>query len=574
METVKRFIGVILILTMMLTMATACGSSDEPTAPVNNEDVAGNQDDKEDVVDDDTATVNEFGWVVPKEPIEFSAYDARQLNPDEQEKSTTNMENYLEEKFNVKINRIMSDADPTERLNLALASNDYPEVIYNMPYAEMLKWAEMGKLVEITPMLDTVGTNAKLLIGDLLPLYLDENDKLWGTPIGMRWLDIPDYSAHLRWDWWNEMGRPEINTPDDFYEVTMQMLNEHPTNENGETVYSISLYDQGNPNNFVGYWGLKNGWKIDSNNDFTYWAFTEEGKEMTKWWNKFWRSGTMDPDSFINKFEEWKTKFSNERIVSAVGGWWIAWHAGHEVWLRTDEDWDEEKRYFQVTFKAPDAEAAYLSPKDSFGSGFTVITDKAEDPESIMKFIDFCATTPGRALTAWGIPNGIKGDKIDNLANWHINSPDDWYIDETAKKSLLEETYDYSEYDGNLGTGVFQFISDVSRWEDGVHCGWMNQMWLDQNKWKKILQENTAGTIYDFTAARVVYKPDDPMKLIEQAVTDAWKQYWPLCVQANSDAELEEAWQNLQDALTAAGIEEYTQFRSDSYKKNMELLGN
>lgn len=99
-------------------------------------------------------------------------------------------------------------------------------------------------------------------------------------------------------------------------------------------------------------------------------------------------------------------------------------------------------------------------------------------------------------------------------------------------------------------------------------------MWLDQNKWKKILQENTAGTIYDFTAARVVYKPDDPMKLIEQAVTDAWKQYWPLCVQANSDAELEEAWQNLQDALTAAGIEEYTQFRSDSYKKNMELLGN
>ena len=63
------------------------------------------------------------------------------------------------------------------------------------------------------------------------------------------------------------MGRPEINTPDDFYEVTMQMLNEHPTNENGETVYSISLYDQ-EILITVGYWGLKNGWKIDSNNDF------------------------------------------------------------------------------------------------------------------------------------------------------------------------------------------------------------------------------------------------------------------------------------------------------------------
>jgi hypothetical protein len=63
------------------------------------------------------------------------------------------------------------------------------------------------------------------------------------------------------------------------------------------------------------------------------------------------------------------------------------------------------------------------------------------------------------------------------------------------------------------------------------------------------------------------------MKLTDQAITDTWKQYWPLCVQAKSDTEFEVAWTNLQQALKSVGIDEYTEFRSDSYKNNLILMG-
>lgn len=44
---------------------------------------------------------------------------------------------------------------------------------------------------------------------------------------------------------------------------------------------------------------------------------------------------------------------------------------------------------------------------------------------------------------------------------------------------------------------------------------------------------------------------------------------WPVCVQSNSEAELETNWKTLQSALTAAGIDQLTQIYQDNYKHNI-----
>lgn len=521
-----------------------------------------------------TGDVNEFGWAVPEETLEINILDAAGgYAPNEAQKAgEENVIAYFKEKFNVQFNIQHISGDGTEAVNLALASGEYPDIISNLPFTVMEKFVKMNKAVELTPYMDNIGADVKKSMGEHYPLFLDDGMKLWYVPTLMGSIsELPDNSAHIRYDEWQAIGSPEIKTPEDYYDALNAILEKFPTTPNGESRYAMSLYEDSSPAMFSGFWGLKNGYKIDDAGNFTYWAFTEEGKEMTKFFNRFYLDKTLDPDAFANNFEQWKTKFSGERIVGAVGSWWISYNAGHEVWQSLDPDMPEDKRFVQIGFKAEGAEGAYLSGKNYLGGSCTIITDKAENPEELMRFINFQATDLGKAISGWGIPNGTAiGDTGRTGKFWNIDEAGNWEVDPEAKQQLVTETWSYD--DEYYWTGVPWLFMNQSRWEDGEHNIWPNQMWYEENKWKSMMIENLDGTIYDSSALSLRVKSDE-VKLAEQAVNDAWKMNWSAAVQADTDEEFEQAWKTLQDALTVAGIETLQQAYSDNYKQALEKIG-
>lgn len=364
--------------------------------------------------------VNEFGWGVPEKTLKIGLLNAYGDDApiEEQKAGRENMKKYLLDKFNVQIDEQEVTGDGTEALNLALSSGTYPDVVYGATYNMALKFQNQGKAIELTPYMDTIGKDIKADCKDVYPLLLDDQGKLWFIPTEMGSLmELPDYSAAIRYDEWLAIGSPKIETPDDYYNALKAVLKANPKTPKGEKRYALSLYDFDYPLYLTGYWGFKRGWQIDDDNSFTYWAFTDQGKEMTKWFNQIYRDGNLDPDAFANKFDDWKAKFSAERIAGSIGSWWMCWNAGHEVWQSLDPKTPENKRYVQVGFKAPDAKAAYITGKNKYGSYETIVTDKAKDVENIIRFINFQATERGMALFNWGIPNGIPtyADKSKTL---------------------------------------------------------------------------------------------------------------------------------------------------------------
>lgn len=517
---------------------------------------------------------NEFGWEVPEETLEINILDASgSYAPTEAEKAgEENVIAYFKEKFNIQFNIQHITGDGTEAVNLALASGDYPDIIRNLSFTTMEKFVKMNKAVELTPYMDNIGADVKASMGEHYPLFLDNDMKLWYVPTLMGSIsELPDNSAHIRYDEWQAIGAPEIKTPDDYYNALNAILEKFPTAPNGETRYAMSLYEDPDPATYSGFWGLKNGYKVDDEGNFTYWAFTDEGKEMTKFFNRFYQDKTLDPDAFANNFEQWKAKFSSERIVGAVGGWWISYNAGHEVWQSMDPNMPEDKRFVQISFKGENAEGAYLSGKNYLGSSCTIITDKAKNPEALMKFINFQATDLGKAISGWGIPNGTPiGDTGRTGKFWNIDENGNWEVDSEAKQQLVTETWSYD--DEYYWQGVPWLFMNQSRWEDGEHNIWPNQMWYEENKWKSMMIENMAGTIFDASTYTLRVKSDE-VKLAEQSVKDAWKMNWPIAVQANNDEEFEAAWTKLQDALTVAGIDKIEEAYSENYKEAMEKMG-
>lgn len=554
---------------------TSAGSNDAAPAESKAADTSGQDEAQADApVSEGSGNFNEFGWEVPEETLVINILDASgDYAPTESEKvGEENVINYFKEKFNVEFKIQHISGDGTEAVNLALASGDYPDIIRYLPFTEMEKFVKMNKAVDLTPYMDTLGTNLKKSMGEHYPLFLDDSQKLWYVPSMMGSIDeLPDFCAHIRYDEWQGIGSPEIKTPDDYYNALNAVLEKYPTTPNGESRYAMSLYDSSNPASFCGFWGLKSGYKIDDEGNFTYWAFTDEGKEMTKFMNRFYLDGTLDPDSFANNFEQWKTKFSNERIVGAIGDWWISYNAGHEVWQSIDPNMPEDKRYVQIGFKAENADGAYLSAKNYLGSRCTIITDKAKDPESLLKFIDWQATELGQAITGWGLPNGTPiGDTGKTGKFWNIDEEGNWEVDPEAKQQLVTETWDYEAE--HYWTGVPWLFVNQTRWDDGEHNIWPNQMWYSENKWKSMMIDNLSDTIFDSSAMTLRVKSDD-VKMAEQAVKDAWQMNWSAAVQANNDDEFEAAWKQLQDALTVAGIDKLEDALAENYKANMEKLG-
>ena len=561
----KKLISGILCVALVAASMAGCGK----TAKVDTQ--------KAEEANTSSGVFNEFGWEVPEDTLVINILDATGFDaPTEAEKKgRENVVKYFKDKLNVELKIQYTSGDGTEAVNLALASNQYPDIVTGITYDTMKKIVSMGKAVEMTPYMDTIGKDIKETMGDVYPLFLDSEAKLWYTPTLMGAItELPDKAAQLRYDEWQAIGAPEIKTPEDYYNALNEILKKNPTNPNGEKRYALSFYtDAGHwsdPAAFCGFWGLKNGYDIDEAGNFTYWAFTEEGKEMTKYFNRFYLDGTLDPDSFVNKYEQWKTKFSNERIAGVIGEWWVSYDSGHEVWQALDPNTPEDKRYIHVSFKDEDAEGVYLSGKNSLGSRYTVITDKAKNPEALMKFINFQATERGTALTNWGIPNGTPiGGTGKEGKFWNIDSEGKWEVDPAAKQALITETWSYdNEY---YWTGAPRLFSSQSRWKDGIHCIWPNQMWYEENKWKSMMIKNMEGTIYDSSAMKLMEKTDE-VKIAEQGVKDAWTMNWGAAVQANTEEEFEAAWAALQNALTTAGVDKLEQAMSENYKTNMEKM--
>ncbi|MGI6173957.1 MAG: hypothetical protein ACOYI8_08700 [Christensenellales bacterium] len=523
------------------------------------------------------AEANLFGWDVPAEPLTIDITAGAEPTENQQIVGVENMLKFMLDNFNVQYNLHYFDSDTDEQYNLMLASDDYPEIVVGASTPVRQKFVEQGRAQDLT---DYLAQSENILhrLNGLEGLYADDNGRIFYLPESFSNLpDLPDYSAHIRFDEWQEIGSPAITTPEEYFDAIMTVYELHPTTAAGEQRYTLGLYNQGMPEDLAGYFGLQKGWKINDDDSLTYWTHTEEGKKMAKFFNDWWRTGTMDPDSFTNEWNDLRTKITQERVIAMIGGWWIGYNAGHEVWMLTDDNWFEEKRFIQVGFKDADAENAYVTMKNNAGGSWVVITDKCQNVADVMKWIDFTMTDKGIALTCWGMPNEVQSYSKPDTTKciWELYDDGSWKFNEQSKQELITETWDYQE-EGIFGAngGLFNIINYRGRFDDGIHCLWGNQMWYSEATWKKYMFENMSGTIFDGTALLYLSIPmEEDVTFAQTAIKDAWKQYYPLAVMADSDDAFEEAWLNLQAAVEGAGLETYTEYRADNYRKNLEMMG-
>ena len=530
-----------------------------------------------------TTHVNAYGWAVPEETLEINIF-AGQGSPDEMEKYSAKMNEFLKEEFNVVVNKIVYDTDRLERMNLMLASNDYPEAIMGLGATDVEQWKDLGKVIELTDLIKEQ-PNLTQKFGPYVPRFADEDGKLWNLATGYGRIDrdntIPcvDTAPMLREDWYQEIGAPDVSTPEGYFNAVKMMVEKHPTTKNGKKVYGLSTYKT-NPglsqmlNNHVGgMFGLKSGFEISDEGDFTHWVNSEIGLKTVKYINQFARAGLLDPDSLTMTVEEWGQKGTDERYAAYVGPWWQPGYYISDNWMKQMEatqagSYPEEMRYVHYLVKDESIEKATFNPYSTLGWGRVILTDKCENPEDYMRWFDFENSDIGTKLLGYGVPN--LPDSI-------------WDYDETTKEAKFREdkvaqitsatpTFDFDPYMQLGGECQLQISFGEDKLADGTNP-WFNQS--NKDKWKELKDERLKDTFYDSTAiGAILFKPDEPITDTRQRAIDIVSSGWAKAIFAQTEEECEKIYMETREKANAGGMKELEEFYSTEYKKNIEKWSN
>ncbi len=215
---------------------------------------------------------------------------------------------------------------------------------------------------------------------------------------------IPGTAPTIPWDYYAEVGAPEINNLSDLVKTLRAMQDLHPTNAAGDSSYGITL------------WPDWDGTSIENVNQLTKWYGQEvrgsilldaSGKmidltddngaylKILQFYYEANQAGIVDPDSGTQNWDSVNSKFNSKRAF-------LIWNDWQQGFWNTTERGNGRENYMM----APIADMSIYQPSDPFfGSGraFAVGTNDAEKMERVMMILDWMSSPEGLESIHGGI---------------------------------------------------------------------------------------------------------------------------------------------------------------------------
>jgi len=229
----------------------------------------------------------------------------------------------------------------------------------------------------------------------------------------------PTFGPFLRWDYYKELGYPELGTLEDLLPVLADMQAAHPTGDNGQPAYGFSLFKDwdGNmmvtakqPACFYGYDEL--GFVLAKADGSDYQSILDPDSEYIRNLRLYYDAnqlGLVDPESTTQNYDTLFSKFQNGQVLFS---WW-PW-LGQSA-FNTEENMAAGKGFEMVPLA--DQNIFSYGAEAYGGKQVFAIGSKAEDPERIAAFIDWLYSPEGAYANSsqTGASAGPKG------LTWDVN---------------------------------------------------------------------------------------------------------------------------------------------------------
>ena len=322
------------------------------------------------------------------------------------------------DRFNIKLNIIATQVIGDEVFATRSAEGDLGDIIImdKSKFADVVKAGlvkdmgeRMSEIKSLQPFMSQIDTFNQEFLGMDAGVYYGIPDQMTDTSPTTLTSEMVYSSPQLRWDLYKEIGMPEIKNEDDLLDVLAKIHEIHPTNEAGDPAYPLSLWpDWDNGDNMSGpanvvqlttWWGDKLKGSAMLKPDFSFVKLYDKDSgyyKATKFINKAYQMGLVDPESFEQDWNSIHPKISSGRIDLL----WYDWQPGF---------WNSQERLdngtaFQMIpvtdfFYYADADPYYGGDR-AWGIGSKV---EGEKYDKIIEFLDWYASPEGLTFEHCGI---------------------------------------------------------------------------------------------------------------------------------------------------------------------------
>ncbi len=312
----------------------------------------------------------------------------------------------LKDKFNIVLNIIAPQVsgDGKALYQTRTASGNLGDIIL-LDNADMLECVDVGLVADMSADIQSYPN---------LMRYWEQIEKfnkgigdgtgIWGIPTEMNTNGPTAYMAEtvssmprIPWDFYTELGKPELNTLDDLIQVLADMQAAHPTNEAGDKAYGMTLWKDWdstsieNVNQLTKWYGQEVNGSVLIGSDHSITPLTDKNGAYYKMLHFFFdanQKGIVDPDSATQDWTSANDKMKQKRTYLVWNNWMLGFTNSPEIG-------EKGANYMGM----PIADMTVFQTSDYYyGSGRVFGIGSQVDDEKkarIMEFFDWLASPEG-----------------------------------------------------------------------------------------------------------------------------------------------------------------------------------
>jgi len=345
-----------------------------------------------------------FTVAVADEPMEIVFFDDAANYNGEQ---TGWFAKVVLDRFNIKLNIIASQVIGDEVFATRSAEGDLGDIIImdKSKFADVVEAGlvkdisdKIGEISNLQPFMTQIDAFNQQFLGKDAGVYYGIPDQMTDTSAVGLTGEMIYSSPQVRWDLYKEAGSPEVKDIDGLLDLLAKIHEIHPVNEDGDPAYPFSLWpDWDNNDNMSGpanvvqlttWFGdkMKGSALLKPDNTFVKLYDKDSGYyKITKFINKAYQMGLVDPESFEQDWNSLPTKLSSGRVDLI----WYNWQQGF---------WNSQERLDNGTAfqMIPVEDFNFYADADTFFGG-----DRA-----------------------WGVGCNVEGEKYDKIIeflNWYAS---------------------------------------------------------------------------------------------------------------------------------------------------------
>jgi putative aldouronate transport system substrate-binding protein len=404
---------------LVATSLSACGDNSASTSPSPSASPAGKE-----------AEVKVDPMAKFPEPVEVQL--GRSIDPNYKFEGSDTAENnlytrWLKDTYNIVVKHAWeaSTADYSQKVSLAIASNDLPDAML-VNESQVRQMVKAGQLADLTEVYKTYGSQRLKEIYESNPGLLDGvtfDGKLYALPE----TTLP--SAPLTWirkDWLDKLGLQPPKTMKDLETIAKAFIDNKMGGDNtlgivgtqqGGSLYSTFLSSSDHYLNFSPLFSANKAypgiWVKDKNGNAVYGSTLPETKQTLATMRDWYAKGILDKELGLRK--------STQEVISSgkagifFGPWWSPYNLMDSIKNDPIANWRP--------YVAPLDDSGKFNSNQATGSSFIVVKKGFKNPDAVMKMLNIHVnekdpsykTAVGKEMSSQEIPLFLimgRGDQL------------------------------------------------------------------------------------------------------------------------------------------------------------------